>query len=93
MKSMNTSERGLIASLIISDIISFVLVLYNFLFVGPEARDMIPIFLIIMPALYFDTKRKLEIEGNQSFQYQKVLWVLISCLIITEGMNLILIIL
>ena len=87
---MNKSERGLIASLIISDLVSFLLILYNFLFAAPEERYMFPIFLIIMPAVYLETKKKLEMEQNKSFQYKKVLWVLMSCLIITEGMNLIL---
>ncbi|NVM37071.1 MAG: hypothetical protein HWN81_15850 [Candidatus Lokiarchaeota archaeon] len=90
MKTLNTSERGLIASLIISDLVSFLLILYNFLFAVPGERYMIPIFLIVMPAVYLETKRKLEMEQNKSFQYKKVLWVLMSCLIITESMNLIL---
>ncbi len=93
MKTLNTSERGLIASLIISDLVSFLLILYNFLFAASGERYMIPIFLIIMPAVYLETRKKLEIEQNKSFQYKKVLWVLMSCLIITESMNLILYIL
>ena len=90
MKTLNTSERGLIASLVISDIVSFLLILYNFLFAAPGDRYLMPIFLMIMPAVFLETKRKLEMEQNKSFQYQKVLWVLMSCLIITESMNLIL---
>ena len=90
MKTLNKYERGLIASLIISNLVSLTLISYNFLFATPGERYMIPIFLIVMPAVYLETKRKLEIEQNKSFQYKKVLWVLMSCLIIIESMNLIL---
>jgi len=90
LKTLNKYERGLIASLIISNLVSLILISYNFLFATPGERYMIPIFLIVMPAVYLETKRKLEIEQNKSFQYKKVLWVLMSCLIITESMNLIL---
>jgi len=90
LKTLNKYERGLIASLIISNLVSLILISYNFLFATPGERYMIPIFLIVMPAVYLETKRKLEIEQNKSFQYKKVLWVLMSCLIIIESMNLIL---
>jgi len=90
MKTLNTTERGLIAALIISDIVSILLLIYNFFYSTPEQRGMIPIFLIFMPAVYLETKKQLEMEQNQSFQYKKVLWVLMSCLILTKSMNLIL---
>jgi hypothetical protein len=90
MKNLNTSERGLIAALGISDLISTLLLILNIFYVPPSGRDMIPIFLIILPAIYVETKRRLKIEENRTFRYKKVLWVLISCLIISESMNLIL---
>ncbi len=90
MKTLNTTERGLIAALVISDIASILLLTYNVIF---DRRDMIPIFLIIMPAIYFETKQRLKTEQDQDFQYKKVLWLLLSCLIISEGMKLILYIL
>ncbi|MFW9824052.1 MAG: hypothetical protein ACFFE4_13995 [Candidatus Thorarchaeota archaeon] len=90
MKSLNRSERGLIASIIISDFVSFLLFYLNIFYFPPDERDMIPIFLIILPAIYMETKKRLEREENRGFRHKKVLWVLISCLIITESMNLIL---
>ncbi len=90
MLNLNTSERGLTAALIISDIVSAVLLIYNIFYFPPGGRDMIPLFLIILPAIYVETKRRLAVEENRTFRYRKVLWVLISCLIITESMNLIL---
>jgi hypothetical protein len=90
MLNLNTSERSLVAALIISDIISALLLIYNIFYFPPGERNMIPIFLIILPAIYVETKRCLAEEENRTFRYRKVLWVLISCLIITESMNLIL---
>ena len=90
LKTLNSSERGLIAALVILDIASILLLIYNLLFATLRERYMIPIFLIIMPVVYIETKRKLEVEQNKSFQYKKVLWVLMSCLIRTESINLIL---
>ncbi|MFX1364960.1 MAG: hypothetical protein ACFFCE_15970 [Promethearchaeota archaeon] len=90
MKTLNITERGLIAALVISDIVSILLFTYTVIF---DRRDMIPIFLIIMPAIYFETKQQLKAEQDQNFQYKKVLWLLLTCLIISEGMNLILYIL
>ncbi|MFX1453927.1 MAG: hypothetical protein ACFFDB_00995 [Promethearchaeota archaeon] len=90
MKTLNRSERGLIVSLIISDSVSFLLLILNIFYFPPNERDMIPIFLIILPAIYMETKRRLESEENRTFRYRKVLWVLISCLIVTESVNLIL---
>lgn len=92
MNTLTTTERGLIAALIISDLVSFLLLLYNLFLVTPRERDMIPIFLFIMPAVYLETKRKLQEEENRDFQHKNLLRVLLSCLIITESMNLILII-
>ncbi len=92
MKVLNTTERGLIAAMVISDISSILLLIYNF-YTTPDQRDMIPIFLILMPAIYYETKKQLKAEEDKDFQYKKVLWVLLSCLIITESMNLILYIL
>ena len=92
MKTLNNTERGLIAALIISDLVSLLLLLYNLFLASPGERDMIPIFLMIMPAVYLETKRKLREEENQDFQHKTFLRVLLSCLIITESMNLILII-
>jgi hypothetical protein len=93
MKTLNSTERGLIAALAISDIVSVLLVLYNILYTTSGERDMIPIFLMLMPAVYLETKRKLQEEENQTFRYKNLLRVLLSCLIITESMNLILLIL
>jgi len=86
---MNTKERGLIAALVISDIVSVLLVIYNVFYALPGNRSMIPIFLMIMPAIYFETKKQLSAE-NKSFQHKEVLWLLLSFLIIMEGINLIL---
>ncbi|MHA2008014.1 MAG: hypothetical protein ACXABO_12120 [Promethearchaeota archaeon] len=90
MKNLNTSERSLVAVLVISDIVSVLLLTYNIFYFPPGGGEMIPIFLIIIPAIYFETKKRLESEENRTFRYRKVLWVLISCLITTESMNLIL---
>ena len=93
MRTLNTSERGLIAALVLSDIVSILLFIYNIFYSTLGKRAMIPIFLIIMPAIYLDTKKQLEVKQNKNFRYKKVLWVLMSCLIISESMNLILFIL
>jgi hypothetical protein len=55
--------------------------------------EVIPIFLAIMPALYLETKRRLEAKERPDFQYKKVLRVLLSCLVITESMRIILLVL
>ncbi|MFW9989531.1 MAG: hypothetical protein ACFFC3_12825, partial [Candidatus Odinarchaeota archaeon] len=75
MKTLNTTERGLIAALVILDIVSILLLTYNVIF---DRQDMIPIFLIIMPAIYFETKQQLKAEQDQDFQYKKILWLLFS---------------
>jgi len=92
MNTMKATERGLIAAFIILDIVCVLLFTYNFLFASPSKRDMIPIFLMIMLAIYFETKKQLEAE-NKNFEHKKVLRVLMSCLVITESMSLILYIL
>lgn len=90
MNILNKTERGLIAALFISDIVSVLLLFYNIFYFPSGGRDMIPIFLMIMPAIYVETKRRLKAEENRTFQYKRLLWLLISFLIITESVNLVL---
>ena len=86
---MKTTERGLVAALVISNIVSVLLIIYNVFYALPGNSFMIPIFLMIMPAIYFETKKQLESE-NKIFQHKEVSWVLLSFLIITGSVNLIL---
>ncbi|MHA2120698.1 MAG: hypothetical protein ACW990_05785 [Promethearchaeota archaeon] len=90
MNIINKTERGLIASLFISDIASVLLLFYNVFYFPSGGRAMIPIFLMIMPAIYVETKKRLEAEENRIFQYRSLLWALLICLIITESVNLVL---
>ncbi len=92
MKPLITTERSLIAAFIISDIASFLLLLMNIFNNVPGEREVIPIFLMIMPAIYIETKRRLKTEESREFHYKIVLRLLFSCLVITESMNIILLI-
>jgi hypothetical protein len=91
MKSVITTERSLIAAFVISDIASFLLLLMNIFNNMPGDREVVPIFLMIIPAIYLETKRRLKTEESRGFHYKIVLRVLFSCLVITESMNIILI--
>jgi hypothetical protein len=69
MKSVITTERSLIAAFVISDIASFLLLLMNIFNNMPGDREVVPIFLMIIPAIYLETKRRLKTEESRGFHY------------------------